>query len=969
MMNAAVIPYRKFSDFTQRLAYTKYELDDMFKIGLRADAEKIIREMKEYNQGRKAFGSLQIRLLIMLNQIPEYAESDKEIEYKGRTVKLPLGNFSDMELNSKVIAEYERYVRMLPTDSELDELFLDKLNKVYSDYHSSSDYMSRLVRRLLRAYNLTGGDEYKYDTENETTRVLILKHLIRQFGYCEGISEWNGTDLKLLVLTKFGGDYKKINDRIFDVLNKTKKSSKVGKNQFVSDESVDSLTKLQGAIIYKGTVTPVNEEICKALCELVDPSVLSEEALNGTAKVLSDCFRFDYTQFGMVHMKGFSPAKIKKSHALYKALGKASRAGKSKAEFGISDFPYLIRAAVLLTDVADKIPVNETTKILVQRAFPTVEFNFDGAENMAQCIDGNAKKNIFDRTKISDSPIDEKRNAVDFVDEAEKYVSKDANTYLQLLYDRLGKRVNDYTKINTGDGYKKNKGLLTGDNNDYELLRMVDELASAKFSAQGKTREYLYVFAIAFDMTFKRDKKTDPKMTRDIQKNLFFDYYADNIVNSLSEDMEKGMKSVPVDGHGINYKNFAEVAFLWSLDQDMTAYDKLKTAYEIIRYCKENGKSSEDFAMTEKGAQQNRAMSDSFERDYMEASFNDVDTIKAYLINSMPCKINGSIMKINGENRTAKQVIEHETQRLNKWLGILEEQMYFGDTFDSIVESLEEDSTLVDFIKLYAYMTTVKCSKCGRCKNDRGEPFPYCESFFTSEPWIDENGKEHEIKCNSWNKDYDAYKEGKRNAGKNQQIDRKTPIERMFDKLIGGKVDRFLDEKMYFEQSFSKVLFHCNNNQAALKKIIEKIENRLKLYFDNGFSFDKPSRTAIVVLCFYQMLAVNCYKVTSDLDAVRNFEEFYRDFCEGKDYSVDFEDTESGEEDKEKKEEDKPFKYAGANALLEKAGYQKINSKNLFDIYLIFIAYRDNFRNESRSQSDRLVAYYEKLRDDYESAR
>ena len=50
--------------------------------------------------------------------------------------------------------------------------------------------------------------------------------------------------------------------------------------------------------------------------------------------------------------------------------------------------------------------------------------------------------------------------------------------------------------------------------------------------------------------------------------------------------------NVSVDGYGINYKNFAEVTFLWCINQtQLSAKEKLKLAYDIIEFCKAKGKS------------------------------------------------------------------------------------------------------------------------------------------------------------------------------------------------------------------------------------------------------------------------------------------------------------------------------------------------------------------------------------------
>lgn len=77
------------------------------------------------------------------------------------------------------------------------------------------------------------------------------------------------------------------------------------------------------------------------------------------------------------------------------------------------------------------------------------------------------------------------------------------------------------------------------------MLKVADSIAKGFFASKNPTREDLYVFSIAFEMTFSMvipDKDTNPdEYETDIRKNLFFDYYSDNLVNAVlnAQDVEK----------------------------------------------------------------------------------------------------------------------------------------------------------------------------------------------------------------------------------------------------------------------------------------------------------------------------------------------------------------------------------------------------------------------------------------------
>ena len=107
---------------------------------------------------------------------------------------------------------------------------------------------------------------------------------------------------------------------------------------------------------------------------------------------------------------------------------------------------------------------------------------------------------------------------------------------------------------------------------NFRMLKVADSIAKGFFASKNPTREDLYVFSIAFEMTFSMvipDKDTNPdEYETDIRKNLFFDYYSDNLVNAVlnAQDVEKKEESAArekyISGYGINYKNYLEANYL-----------------------------------------------------------------------------------------------------------------------------------------------------------------------------------------------------------------------------------------------------------------------------------------------------------------------------------------------------------------------------------------------------------------------
>lgn len=133
------------------------------------------------------------------------------------------------------------------------------------------------------------------------------------------------------------------------------------------------------------------------------------------------------------------------------------------------------------------------------------------------------------------------------------------------------------------------KKLTKDEKRRYTLLKVADDLAMGRFRSNGGTRVALYMFAFAFEMSIYVDPDSDKyDPDRDIEKNLFFDYYGNCLLRFISEDYEKHSSDYEAEpsGEGINYKNFAEVIYLYYLGRkDLTPFVRLRRADKLIDEC------------------------------------------------------------------------------------------------------------------------------------------------------------------------------------------------------------------------------------------------------------------------------------------------------------------------------------------------------------------------------------------------
>ena len=122
----------------------------------------------------------------------------------------------------------------------------------------------------------------------------------------------------------------------------------------------------------------------------------------------------------------------------------------------------------------------------------------------------------------------------------------------------------------------------------FGLLKVADDLASGKFRAEGATKKSLYLFAMVYGMTYYSGDEDTAEIIdfrTDIETNLFRDYYANNLMRFISDVYRGRLCEFEVDpsGQGINYKNFAEMIYLYYISKDCSPQDKIRLSSEMIK--------------------------------------------------------------------------------------------------------------------------------------------------------------------------------------------------------------------------------------------------------------------------------------------------------------------------------------------------------------------------------------------------
>lgn len=266
-------------------------------------------------------------------------------------------------------------------------------------------------------------------------------------------------------------------------------------------------------------------------------------------------------------------------------------------------------------------------------------------------------------------------------------------------YRKYHKLENEYN----GELSKKKKDFKNNKFNKWFIRS--NNLAKGRFGKSKAIKKPLYYFAFAFNMKYYSSAdQEDYDKQKDIKKRLFEDYYSDNLISFLSAESSKNMEAEP-SGYSINYKNFAEVIYLYYLNKEgLTPAEKLSHAENVIDKIKK----------LERGKGRNHK-ADLFTEDYSKKVNDEVfrleeGELENYITDNFYCDDNSKLgaLEISDEQRTAfreyKNLIDEIDKRHNEYChnGYY---IRYCDNFDFVVlpepySSDERFCKLIDRIKL-----------------------------------------------------------------------------------------------------------------------------------------------------------------------------------------------------------------------------------------------------------------------------
>lgn len=515
------------------------------------------------------------------------------------------------------------------------------------------------------------------------------------------------------------------------------------------------------------------------------------------------------------------------------------------------------------------------------------------------------KKVFTEGDKFDKKAIDEIINSV--------FRSFNESLYAERIFERAEAR---YANARKATSAKKFDGEI--DNKIINILSMIDNLAAGRFDEQRTTREFLYIFAIGFKMTVFTEAENEIfDESTDVQKNLFYDIYADNFVNRFKND-----SFVELDGYGINYKNFAELCFIYSIHnrENKSSSLVLKEAYDLINECKEKGKTKEQLEKTNKAisAQLTEKYKEDFTKRYLNANKSD---FLNYVLNNCVCVTSTTKTKTSAETRTAQKLYGNLFKEVKKLEKDVLKEIIDSYVFDYLNQSY-------NFHKEWenVYMKTSHCTKCEYrfdyknfrlCPGYLGTGIKDCTSAFDNYLESDPDKNEARIKI-------------EKNVYRRAKLRLLKPLWSIKETYKDTENKEFLTLLDQLEKEFKTSFLVVSNDRLAVETV---------------------TRTRFIALFYYYLILSSQKVAVKDEELVYNEDEaiqntnkfepiaFYTD--ELFDNFGDFYDYIKN--DAISLKIDNKTICNGLNECLKACGYQTFNPKNIYDVFVLFWVFRNYF--------------------------
>ncbi len=483
--------------------------------------------------------------------------------------------------------------------------------------------------------------------------------------------------------------------------------------------------------------------------------------------------------------------------------------------------------------------------------------------------------------------------------------------------------ITEMCKANYGGDFEKMAENLTFDDFDTlkadrgcRLASLADQFSKVNFGVQKKGRANMYVFAIAFELTFNKPQFKET----DISKCLFYDLFNNTFLTSSNEHEHDDESQ----GYGINFKNFVDITYLYYLSKDfdetgaeMTPALRLYRALNTIAFVK---KQQKNLAKTTKAAPGGMSAQ-------ISSGIVLSDDIKKFVLTKVLCLNEDDFRQSLMDNIVcyfADPFLTCPYFPLKENYDPAKAKELLGEAVEKSVTFTKNGKEVTKDFNVFSIKQKKKlCSMhCGKCKNaDERDTEAVLEScsIYNAKGWTGAHLYSYDQK--TANLFYEFMNENEASA-----------------ELMPFK---FVAENESKKYPFGSIIFKSELAERpdvkafskAVKNVIDCLENenfRPEMRNDEGKA--AVSRTDIFgaycrhIAGMFRSVKNNRISNSEYQRYLKSFSAFYDFFCS--DFEVEIELPGNAEE------------FEGINSVLIKSNFQPVSYSSLFDIVAIYITYR-----------------------------
>ncbi len=502
------------------------------------------------------------------------AKVDNEHSKRSRIINMFRAHNIDCERNMSA-KEYMKLLERsdIPSISTLPDFCWGEMVALYKNYKHPKDYMERLVNNLVAP---------EYNVPNTSIRLKILKQFLGKLNYLEG-TRYYDEELKKIVFEEYGGVVADIEEDIFD-----KHMSKG--HVYKPHKLLEAILEVFFDSLY---MDGEYDSQLSSLIKIYDADT--------SMKTANEILKFIYDRNHNNKEKGKENNEKKKGCYII---------NESNPELvkKIQEYLY-IKMTEKKQEIKDIIKEFEDLKTNRAQQFIFIAEVFNSKKFNCHFLDESFCNFINVQTEMALSPDISEEEALGIIykvcEENPRKYSK-INNELISCFRRYKQEKNEK--------YKKLEDNCSEPVAALKLLRICNDLAEGKFRDKvSEMKQLLYIFAFAFNMTvFTGLNREAYDFGKDISRQLFEDFYCDNVVRYICNFQKDGGSEEPL-GITIQYKNFVEIVYLYWLNKDteeFSCYRKLMSANEMINDIVEEHKKAHNQKKTLKirtGAKYKRA--------------------------------------------------------------------------------------------------------------------------------------------------------------------------------------------------------------------------------------------------------------------------------------------------------------------------------------------------------------------------